>query len=47
MAFEGLHRLVVLDERSHLAGIITAMDVLREMAGFGRKATMRVIAVAP
>jgi CBS domain-containing protein len=47
MAFEGIHRLVVLDEQAHLAGIITAMDVLREIAGFGRKATMRVIAVAP
>lgn len=47
MAFEGVHRLIVLDERAHLAGIITSMDVLRELAGYGRKASMRVIAVAP
>jgi CBS domain-containing protein len=47
MAFEGVHRLVVLDERGHLAGIITSMDVLRELAGYGRRSSMRVIAVAP
>ena len=47
MAFEGVHRLVVLDGRAHLAGILTSMDVLRELAGYGRKASMRVIAVAP
>lgn len=47
MAFEGVHRLVVLDEHAHLAGIITPLDVLRELAGFGRKARMRVIGVAP
>jgi IMP dehydrogenase len=47
MAFEGVHRLVVLDDALHLTGILTAMDVLRELAGFGRKATRRVVAVAP
>ena len=47
MAFEGIHRLIVLDENSHLAGIITSMDVLRELAGYGRQQSMRVIAVAP
>jgi hypothetical protein len=46
MAPEGVHRLVVLEDR-RLAGIITAMDVLRELAGFGRRNSLRVIAVAP
>lgn len=46
MAFEGIHRLVVLEE-GRLVGIITAMDVLRELAGFGRKDDTRIIAVAP
>ena len=44
MAFEGVHRLVVLDGQSHIAGIISSMDVLRELAGFGRTATRRAIA---
>lgn len=34
MAFEGVHRLVVLDAESQLVGIITSMDVLRVLAGF-------------
>lgn len=45
MAFEGVHRLVVL-ERGRLAGIVTSMDVLRALAGFPRRG-VRVMAVAP
>jgi predicted transcriptional regulator len=37
MAFEGVHRLVVLDEERRLAGIVTSMNVLRDLAGFHRK----------
>lgn len=47
MAFEGVHRLVVLDASERLSGIITSMDVLRELAGYGRRAMNRVEAVAP
>lgn len=47
MAFEGVHRLLVLDAQSQLAGIITSMDVLRELAGFGRTATRRPVAPPP
>ncbi|HZU83934.1 MAG TPA: CBS domain-containing protein [Polyangiaceae bacterium] len=46
MVFEGVHRLVVLDGSGHLAGIISAMDVLRHLAGFPRH-ELRVMAVAP
>ena len=46
MAFEGVHRLFVLDSDEHLAGIITSMDVLRELAGFPRQ-PHRVFAIAP
>jgi len=46
MAFEGVHRLFVLDSDEHLVGIITSMDVLRELAGFPRQ-PHRVFAVAP
>jgi predicted transcriptional regulator len=46
MAFEGVHRLVVLDDDERLAGILTSMDVLRELAGFGRQPP-RPFAVAP
>jgi predicted transcriptional regulator len=45
MAFEGVHRLLVLDG-DRLEGIVTSMDVLRELAGFPRR-EHRVIAVAP
>jgi predicted transcriptional regulator len=45
MAFEGVHRLLVLDGE-RLEGIVTSMDVLRELAGFPRR-EHRVIAVAP
>ncbi len=45
MAFEGVHRLLVL-EGDRLEGIVTSMDVLRELAGFPRR-EHRVIAVAP
>jgi predicted transcriptional regulator len=45
MAFEGVHRLLVLDGE-RLAGIVTSMDVLRELAGVSRPAA-RVMAVAP
>lgn len=46
MAFEGVHRLVVLDDDEQPAGILTAMDVLRELAGFPRQPP-RSFAVAP
>lgn len=46
MAFEGVHRLVVIDEDERLVGIVTSMDVLRELAGFPRQ-HHRVFAVAP
>lgn len=46
MAFEGVHRLVVLDGDGRLVGIVTSMDVLRELAGFPRQ-PQRVFAVAP
>jgi predicted transcriptional regulator len=46
MAFEGVHRLMVLDAERRLLGIVTSMDVLRELAGFPRQ-PMRVVAVAP
>jgi len=45
MAFEGIHRLLVLDGE-RLVGIVTTMDVLREMAGFPRRGR-RVVAIAP
>jgi predicted transcriptional regulator len=45
MAFEGVHRLIVVEE-GRLVGIVTSMDVLRELAGYSR-ADDRVIAVAP
>lgn len=46
MAFEGVHRLVVIDKDQRLVGIVTSMDVLRELAGFPRQPA-RVLAVAP
>ncbi len=46
MAFEGVHRLLVVDPDGRLAGIVTSMDVLRELAGFSRERA-RVYAVAP
>jgi predicted transcriptional regulator len=46
MAFEGVHRLFVLDPEARLAGVITSMDVLRELAGFPRQ-PRRSFAVAP
>lgn len=46
MAFEGVHRLLVIDEKNQLVGILTSMDVLRELAGFPRQEP-RVEAVAP
>jgi predicted transcriptional regulator len=36
MAFEGIHRLIVLDAQGQLIGILTSMDVLRHIAGFDR-----------
>jgi predicted transcriptional regulator len=45
MAFEGVHRLLVFDGE-RLAGIVTSMDILRELAGFPRHGR-RVVAVAP
>jgi len=46
MAFEGVHRVVVVDVQCHLHGIVTSMDVLRELAGFPRPPP-RILAVAP
>lgn len=46
MAFEGVHQLVVTDDEGRFVGVVTAMDILRELAGYGRTAP-RVIAVAP
>jgi predicted transcriptional regulator len=46
MAFEGVHRLLVIDRDQRLAGIVTSMDILRELAGFPREPP-RVVAVAP
>jgi IMP dehydrogenase len=37
MAFEGVHRLVVLNENKELAGILTPMDVLQHLAHVDRK----------
>jgi predicted transcriptional regulator len=45
MAFEGVHQLIVIDEVDRFVGVITSMDVLRELAGFGREPP-RIIAVA-
>jgi predicted transcriptional regulator len=47
MAFEGVHRLVVLDSDRQLVGIISSMDILKDLAGYGRRMTRREIAVAP
>jgi predicted transcriptional regulator len=46
MAFEGVHRLVVVDGERRLAGIVTSMNVLRDLAGF-RREDGRCQAVAP
>jgi chloride channel protein, CIC family len=46
MAFEGVHRLLVRDRSGALLGIVTSMDVVRELAGYGRTAS-RIMAVAP
>jgi predicted transcriptional regulator len=47
MAFEGVHRLLVLDDDRRLVGIVTAMDVMRELVGFGRRVTRPEIAAPP
>ena len=47
MAFEGVHRLIVLDEEARLVGILTPMDVIRELAGMERQQTRRRITLAP
>jgi predicted transcriptional regulator len=46
MVFEGVHRLLVVDAGGTLAGIVSAMDVLRALAGAPRR-SQRVVAVAP
>jgi predicted transcriptional regulator len=46
MAFEVVHRLFVLDGEERLVGVVTSMDVLRELAGFPRQPD-RVLAIAP
>lgn len=47
MAFEGIHRLIVLDDEKRLVGILTAMDILRQLAGYEREATRHKITLAP
>lgn len=46
MVFEGVHRLFVTDANGQLVGVVTSMDVLRELAGIP-KHSPRVMAVAP
>jgi predicted transcriptional regulator len=46
MAFEGIHQLIVFDQDGGLAGVLTCSDVLRALAGIGRK-DERVVAIAP
>lgn len=46
MAFEGVHQLVVIEDGGRFAGVVTAMDILRELAGYGRGAP-REIAIDP
>ncbi len=46
MAFERVHRLVVLDADQRLAGVVGSMQVPRHLAGFPRR-DERVVAVAP
>jgi predicted transcriptional regulator len=46
MAFAEVHRLLVLDDAREVVGIVTSMDVLRELAGYPRRSE-RVLAVAP
>jgi CBS domain-containing membrane protein len=46
MAFEGVHQLVVVDDDERFVGVVTSMDILRELAGYPRKPA-RVFAVAP
>lgn len=38
MAFEAVHQLLVVDPDGRLAGIVTSMGVLRELAGIEREA---------
>jgi CBS domain-containing protein len=37
MAFEGVHRVLVMDSAKRLLGILTSLDVLRELSGFPRR----------
>lgn len=37
MLLERVHRVLVLDRADHLLGLVTSMDVLREMAGLSRR----------
>ena len=46
MVFEGVHHLVVLDEKGRLRGVLSASDILRHLSGFPRREN-RVIAMAP
>jgi predicted transcriptional regulator len=46
MAFEGVHQLLVVDDDDRFVGVVTSMDILRELAGYPRKPA-RVFAVAP
>lgn len=36
MVFERVHRLLVVDGEGALAGVVTSMDILRELAGISR-----------
>ena len=46
MAFEGVHQLVVLDADERFVGVVTSMDILRELAGYPRKSP-RIVPAAP
>jgi predicted transcriptional regulator len=37
MVLEHVHRVLVLDRADHLLGLVSSMDVLREMAGLSRR----------
>jgi predicted transcriptional regulator len=47
MAFERVHRVLVLDRAGRLLGIVTSMDVLRELVGVPRQRESATAAVNP
>lgn len=46
MAFEGVHRLLVIEDE-RLVGMLSSMDILRELAGFPRSNHDTPIGIAP